>query len=358
MIKIKNKIARIKHKVNEYFLMEKSIGILSNTMRRFYIFSVGFDEIYYGIKNSKRFRWCILFCIINWMNAIWHFLFLISDEMWSLIDGPFLPDHLRACVFLLGLVIFFNSVLKTDFLLGEINGNLDTLKMFYILSINLKSIHQLTEKNYKRLAILSRIIITILLNYGATFFIILLPALILMLSILSKKVYILIHFILFTAPYISLIITLSTSGCLIYIYFPYYKMRFDQLNQQIKSIIPNGKRKIILNSKEKLLLQLINEHNLLSLEIHKMNLLIRRTAAFLFICFGLFKVITIYLSIFMIHTFTRILAINAFIIFFILGFGISTLFSLQINSAKNSYKIIHSVVCNCRMRLQLKLKVN
>ena len=120
----------------------------------------------------------------------------------------------------------------------------------------------------------------------------------------------------------------------------------------------DGKWKIIFNLKEKLFLQLINEHNLLSLEIYKINLLIRRTAAFLFICFALFKIITIYLSIFMIHTFTRILAINAFILFFIIGFGISTLLSLQINSAKNSYKIIHSVVCNCQIRLQFKLKVN
>ena len=64
MNKIKDKIAKIKQKVNEYFLMKNSIGTLSNAIRKFYVASVGFDEIYYGIKNPKRFKLCILLCIL------------------------------------------------------------------------------------------------------------------------------------------------------------------------------------------------------------------------------------------------------------------------------------------------------
>ena len=48
----------------------------------------------------------------------------------------------------------------------------------------------------------------------------------------------------------------------------------------------------------------------------------------------------------------------AFISIFFGGFGISYLLSLQINSAKKSYKNIHSIVCKSKMNLRLKLKVN
>ena len=44
--------------------MKNLIEILSNAIRKFYIFSVGFDEMYNGIKNPKRFKLCIVFCII------------------------------------------------------------------------------------------------------------------------------------------------------------------------------------------------------------------------------------------------------------------------------------------------------
>ena len=68
--------------------MENSIKTLSNAMRRFYVLSIGFDEIYYGIKNPKRFKLCILFCIIMWIAAIWHFI-LITPPVWLSIDTIF-----------------------------------------------------------------------------------------------------------------------------------------------------------------------------------------------------------------------------------------------------------------------------
>lgn len=57
IIQIKAKFYRIKHESNKYFFqIEKSIDLLSNTLRRFYIFSVEFDGIYYGINNLKKFQ--------------------------------------------------------------------------------------------------------------------------------------------------------------------------------------------------------------------------------------------------------------------------------------------------------------
>ena len=115
--------------------------------------------------------------------------------------------------------IFFITVLKTDYLLGELNGHLDTFKVFHIITYNAKFLHKLNEKNYKRLAILSRIIIIIMINYVTTFFSILVPLVILIIAILSKQLYVFIHFILFTIPYISAFVTLFSSGAHAYIYF-------------------------------------------------------------------------------------------------------------------------------------------
>ena len=195
MDKIKDKIAKIKQKVNEYFFMKNSIGTLSNVIRKFYVLSVEFDEIFYGIKNPKRMKLCKILCIILWLTTLWHFLLLLSPSLWSLIDNPFLPDYKKTCIFTLSVTIFFIAILKTDYLFGEINGHLDTFKVFHIITYNTKFLHKLNEKNYKRLAILSRIIIIIMINYVTTFFSILVPLAILIIAILSKQSYVYIHFI-------------------------------------------------------------------------------------------------------------------------------------------------------------------
>lgn len=134
-------------------------------------------------------------------------------------------------------------------------------------------------------------------------------------------------------------------------------MRFNELNQKIKSLITLIKWRMILSGKEKLFLEIINEHNELSLDIGKMNLFYRKTEATLFITLSLIKIATIYVTIYGEHTLLKILAANAFGLCLVFGFILSSLFSLQIQAAQSSYKIIHSIICKNRMRIQLKLKV-
>ena len=154
-----------------------------------------------------------------------------------------------------------------------------------------------------------------------------------------------------------MVYTLFIAGCVNYLYFPYFKLRFDQFNHQIKQI-QNTRSKIIFPMKENLLIKLITEHNSLALEVNKFNLLFRKTGAAMFVCLSFGKITTVYLSIYMKHTFTRILMISAFSYFFLFGFGITCIYSLQINSSKSSYKMFHSIVCRYKMKLQLRLKVN
>ena len=130
------------------------------------------------------------------------------------------------------------------------------------------------------------------------------------------------------------------------------------MNCQIKSIEQSiRKQKSIFIGKQKIFLELIHEHNSLAIEIQKCNLMLRRTVAIMFIGFSLNKIITLYVAIYLKHTLIRILAVNVFILLFIFGIGISILYSLQIYSSQSSYKIIHSIVCNCKMSIRLRLQV-
>lgn len=361
MNKIKDQIENFKQKLNDYLLMRNSIKTLSNVMRKYLIISIGFDDIYYGINNPKRFILCVTFAIITWMATLWHFFFLVSPDLWSLIENRFLPDHAKACVLGLVLAFFHSSTVTTDYILGQINGYFDTFKIFHILTVDLKSKHKLTEQNYKRLSIFSRFIIIVFLNYGVPLIAICLNALLLIIGILSyyfyHQFYMLLHLVLMTPAHLMLLFVNATTAPLINIYLLYYKFRFDQLNHQIKSI-SNGNSKTIYYRRDELFRKFIYEHNLLSLEIHKFNLLFRKSLSTFFVVVTLIKIITLYLAIYMKQTLARIIVVNVFVLIFIFGFGLSVLLSLQINSAKKSFKIIHSVVCKYKMWLQLRFKVN
>lgn len=363
MISIKIQFSKLikwlKKKLIEFFLLENSIANLSNKIKLHYVLSVGFDEIYNQIKCPKRFKICIIFCIIIWLVTVWHLLLIISPDLWPLIDNPFLPDHFKTCLFILILLLLLCAIEKTDFLYGEIKC-IQIFELFHILAVHFKAKHQLTDKNYNRLATSSRIVITILVDYGAVTAAVLLNVIMLIIAILSYQncgqFYFLIHLLIMGGAYNQLFITLTITGSIVFIYFYYFKLRFDQLNEKVKSIISNGNS--INKRKEKLFLELINEHNELSLKIEKVNFVFKRTAAAFFVCLSLIKISSIYIAIYVKHTFVKYYSINGFVIVFLFGFGMSILFSLQINSAKKSYKTIHKVICNYKMRLQFKFKVN
>ena len=108
---------------------------------------------------------------------------------------------------------------------------------------------------------------------------------------------------------------------------------------------------------EKQLNRLIYEHNLASIEIDKINLLMRRTAACIFIVFSFVKIISLYLFIYSNDIIIRFVLINSVVIFVIFGYALSYFFSLQIKSAHQSYKTIHLIVCKYKMRFYPKIKV-
>ena len=355
---INNNMIKFKQKVNEYLLLKNYLKAFSNDMKNYYVISVGFDEIYYGIKNPKRFKLCIILCIMHWICTFYHLIWISSDYIWSKTDEPFLPEKIRIGFAGYFILFFYIAVFTTDLILSDISSHLSPLKVFYPLINDNKQLHKLNDKNYKRLAILSRFVIIIMLNYAKPIFIILTISWQTLCSILSSQFYWLIYQLFTTPIFINMIMAYVTGTCFVYSYFPYYKLRFDQFNDQIKSIIPNGKGKIINKKIENQLVSLIDEHNQLAIEVNGMNMMLRRTAVAFFITLSLIKIMSLYLMIHMKDVLARIFVINVFCAFFFFGFGMSLAFSLQIRSAHQSHKLIHSIVSKQKMRLPLRFKVN
>ena len=112
---VKHQINKLKLKLSEHFSLKTSIKTLSNVIRNFYVISKGFDEINYVIDNPKRFKVCLFLCITLWLTILWHLILLIPS-VWSLIDGPFLPDHFKLCIFVFILASLLAAVEKIDYL--------------------------------------------------------------------------------------------------------------------------------------------------------------------------------------------------------------------------------------------------
>ena len=105
-------------------------------------------------------------------------------------------------------------------------------------------------------------------------------------------------------------------------------------------------------------MKLIDEHNEAAKEVNKINMILRRTTAFSFIVYAFLKIISFFMIRNMNDILLKFITINIFCIALVFGFGMSYLFSQQIKSAHKSYISIHSIVCNYKMRLPIKLKVS
>lgn len=131
----------------------------------------------------------------------------------------------------------------------------------------------------------------IILDYGGPTIAVLAAMTIGGIAILSKQPIWYFQAMLLIPVHVLVTSTISTISCIIYIIFTYYKMLFDQINQCIQLILPDGGSKIITKRKEDQLYTLLHQHNLISIEVHNVNLMLRKTAALLFITFSLIKIV-------------------------------------------------------------------
>ena len=249
---IKNKISILKSWIKEYFLLKNSLEHLEYFIKMYYVHSIGFDDIYYGNKNMKRFIICIANLAIGWLTVGYLLSFVLSDEMFSMINIPPISSENLKLLCLLGTLLFFLiGFVRTDQFLGKINCNLSPFKVIYYLMKDLKQLHKLNE-NYKKLAILSRSIQILFLDCGTILLVIAGTLYMMKMAILSGKIY----WFWGIPIYILIFITFVTTGiaitCVYIIFIAYYAMIFDQINHQI-NLISNEKlkffkkRKLIIN---------------------------------------------------------------------------------------------------------------
>ena len=264
-----------KSRRDHYFQLSNSLDHLMKTSKRFYVTSIGFDQIFYGTKNPKRFWICLLTCIYCWLVIIGQIILISNDEIYSKFDGPFVPEHFRTVHVMAMIGYGLACIMKTELLIGENKYNLKPLRMFYSLMNNWKFSlikHNLNVQNYKRLAYLSRIMQTFGMDYLSPILILISSLIIIKTAFSSGQLFWFFEAFQCIPMYFLGNYSIAVSLVIIYVYFSYYKMVFDQINVKIKEIIPNGRWRFIIGRKEEMIINLIEEHNQLANEIHELNL--------------------------------------------------------------------------------------
>ena len=189
--------------------------------------------MYYGIKNSKRFKMSILTYLIMLMATFASFGCSMSDGLFSLIDNRYMPDKSKLLLVIGGLTVGMAAVIKTEIISGQLNVLKGVKLLIYFLMNNCKSKHKLTESNYKKSAIFCRIIQTFGIDYSGSVLSILTGFILLKISILLKKL----GFILFSIIQIfdiSLTCYLMVTWVsFLFILFLYYKLLFNQIHHQV-----------------------------------------------------------------------------------------------------------------------------
>ena len=342
----------------KYLSMERSLGHLMKVANNSYFISIGIDEINDGIMNPNQFQittWHLIYYgiftfIIN--------LFAASNYFYLLLMDGILPKQFRLIIILVGNGFTLFLAQKIDMFFGEIKFNLSPFKVFYYLINNLKSEHKLTDLNYKRFAILSWITVAVVLDFCAPIGYSCLVIMSFLIAVFSQKLI----WILFSLNFIPSIIIGATAFMtwmsIVLLLISYYKLRFDQIHSSIVSIVSNGKWNVINRRREKQLINLIDEHNKLSNEIHRINLMLRKSAAVLLVILSVNRIIAFYLLInFNNNIFLEILLFMTLFLIINFGFGLTFLFSRQIKSAHQSYKLIYLLLCRFKMRLHFRFKV-
>ena len=126
----------------------------------------------------------------------------------------------------------------------------------------------------------------------------------------------------------------------------YYKLRFDQINDEIKSIcLSNDNPDGLISFKNQIkLIQLIRKHNSLAKKVYQLNSEIRRTVGALYLISSLILNLSLHLIMDAKNSFEISLYGQYIVSVVLVGFGVSFLLSMQIKSAHESSKIMYQIL--------------
>ena len=353
---LKNIIRKLIDHHEDCFQLANSLSQLMNKSKWFFVTSIGFDQIFFETKNSTRFQICVFSCVYCWLVVIGQLIFVSFNKIYFRFDGPFIPDHFRTFYILVVLTLVLGSWLKTELLFGEKNYNLKPLRVFYYLINNYK--HNLNAENYRKLSYLTKISQTFVVNFGT-------PIVIIFGTFMMSKIAFLSGHLFWFLQVIHLIpslmlgsYALSIVAVIFVIYFYYYKFIFKQINVKFKEIIPNENLRYIFGRREKKLINLMQEHHDMSIEIYKLNLIARRIAAAKFIAVSFVNIFSLYFLIYLKISFLiRLIQANIFVCFIMSSFTLNFFFSRQIKSAHQIDKFVYSIVCKCKISLNLRMQL-
>ena len=178
---VNHKAKKFRYNFYQHFKMKESLGHLIHVSNHFYFIFFESNQT----KNSKKFKMSLLHLIYYSLFTLNCLMIVISDDFYSLVKIKYLPDQFKLCASLLTIGSIWIIIIRIDLLI--IKSNLYPLKIFDFLINNFISKHKLTEFNYNRLAILSRTIQIMVLDYGIPIPLIIALALIISFAILSQK---------------------------------------------------------------------------------------------------------------------------------------------------------------------------
>lgn len=351
--KMKDKfLEKFKQRIEYQLDPSNSINYLFDFINKHNVMSVEIDDIYFGQKNSKRFFLCILNCIFVWLFQV-VFYYILVFHNW-IFHHPNLPDQFEALIFCGVSLSLPIAVMKTVYLKIEINDNLSFLKFIYYLKQNWKRKHQLNDASFKKLCnllIINNLFVIDLLT----------PSILITVFITLIHIYLITNsntwlimspFILYNVYLQS--ITSASIGSIITISILYYKLLYDQINDKIKLIC---KSKLLTRIHRLSLFKAIQQHNLCSIQLNKMNLLFNLTAAIATVILSLNQLILINAIMNITSFYFNIALIFISIMVFICNFILTYFFSLQIKSAHQSYQQLFSLI-KFKFSLPLKWQVN
>ena len=352
ILNIKLKLNEIKMKIKAYLLSPECFDKLFKTMKKMNLISIDLDDIYFGFINSKRHFISMIDCIILWVAVLICLFIFCSFDFWN--DQIHLTKYynqMKQLLFLLNALLITASMLKSDIFLEEHYYNLQSLKFFHYLNYDLKQMHKLNDKHYKILTVLTRLSSLFWFKIYFPLALTVVPLIFVATGILKESF--LFDFLILVIYYVDIKIQAIYSSLLSLILITsfYYKYKFDQINKSVRSIASSDS----IPSIE--LWHFINEHNLITIEVNKLNLFIRRSTAVLFVTSGIIEDMFIYLAIYSDNIIHKILLSFLAIAYFFIGFAYCYLISLVSTSAHRSYKIIFSILNKRTTNLRLKIKV-
>ena len=345
---------KFKGKFKDFVDLSKTIKALGRWITKWYLTSVNINGIYYNQFNKRRY-------ILNWIHfvllniCVWLLvLFISNNSLWQLIDNKFLPKNLRIALITVAGSGFVIVSFRFDALYDEWYNHLKMFKFAYYLQENIPSKHGLTERNYFKLSILVKAIESI--KIYAVVFVLSISLLHLYIAIKTNN---LLLQLLFPVVIYGISIGTATVVLIFLISFLsayYYKLMFDQINDQIETIY---KRSInSLSTVYQLrLIKLVIKHDNIAKGMFQLIVLVRRSALLYIIVVTLVQIIILNL-----YFDSDSLYYKTLYMFFLsasltFGFGFVFACSLQINTAHKPAKLIRKILYKQQQNFNIKFKL-